>query len=41
MSLSDCMAVTSEGTLVYIGHTGELFEIVGGSNGQINVKRLE
>lgn len=39
--LSEVMAVTSLGVLVYIGHKGELYEIVGGSNGQINLKALE
>lgn len=34
------MAVTSTGKLVYIGHKGEFYEVVGGSNGQINLKRL-
>lgn len=41
MSLSDCMAVTPEGILVYLGHKGDLYEIVGGDNGQINLRRLE
>lgn len=41
MSLSDCMAVTSDGKLVYIGHKGQLYEVVGGSDGQINLKELE
>lgn len=39
--LSDCMAVTSAGILVYVGHNGDLYEIVGGSKGQINLKGLE
>lgn len=41
MYLSDCMAVTSQGILVYIGHKGDLFEIIGGSDGQINLKKPE
>lgn len=41
MSLSDCMSVNSNGVLVYEGHKGELFEVVGGVNGQINLKRME
>jgi hypothetical protein len=35
------MAVTSEGALVYIGHKGDLYVVVGGSDGQINLKKLE
>jgi hypothetical protein len=34
------MAVTAAGVLVYIGHKGDLYEIVGGNDGQINMKRL-
>ena len=43
MQLSDCMAITFHGdvgVLVYIGHTGDLHEIVGGNDGQINLRRL-
>ena len=39
MSLSDCMAITPAGVLVYIGHKGELYEIIGGNDGQINMKK--
>jgi hypothetical protein len=28
------------GVLVYIGHEGELHEIVGGNDGQINLRKL-
>jgi len=38
MELSDCMAVAPAGILVYIGQKGELFEIVGGRDGQINLR---
>lgn len=38
MHYSDCMAITNAGVLVYIGHKGELYEIVGGNDGQINLK---
>jgi hypothetical protein len=28
------------GLLVYIGHKGQLYEIIGGEKGQINLKEL-
>lgn len=37
------MAITlfgGVGVLVYIGHTGELHEVVGGNNGYINLRKL-
>lgn len=43
MLYSDCMAINligDVGVLVYIGHKGDLFEIVGGNDGQINLKKL-
>lgn len=40
MQLSDCMAVLPTGVLVYIGHKGDLYEIIGGDDGQINMKKL-
>lgn len=43
MLKSDCMAVSlfgKVGVLVYIGHTGELHEIVGGNDGEINLRKL-
>ena len=43
MSLSDCMAISligNVGLLVYIGHKGQLYEIIGGEKGQINLKEL-
>lgn len=43
MSLSDCMAISliaGVGVLVYIGHKGQLYEIIGGDNGQINLREL-
>lgn len=39
--MSEVMAVTSSGVLVYIGHKGDLYEIVGGSKGDLNLKELE
>lgn len=39
--LSEVMEVTCDGKLVYKGHKGDLYEIVGGSNGQLNLKELE
>lgn len=38
MNLSACMAITPAGLLVYKGHKGEIYEIVGGTNGQINLR---
>lgn len=38
--LSVVMFITPLGLLVYMGHKGELYEIVGGCNGQLNLKRL-
>jgi hypothetical protein len=35
------MLVTDSVILVYKGHKGELYEIVGGSDGHINLKRLD
>lgn len=40
MLYSDCMAILPAGVLVYIGHKGELYEIIGGNDGQINMKKL-
>jgi hypothetical protein len=40
MDMSDCMAITPAGVLVYIGHKGDLHEIVGGRDGQILLKKL-
>lgn len=43
MVYSDCMAIVFHGgvgVLVYIGHTGQLHEIVGGNNGHINLRKL-
>jgi hypothetical protein len=43
MLYSDCMAIYLHGdvgVLVYIGHTGDLHEIVGGNDGQINLRKL-
>lgn len=37
------MAVTliaGVGVLVYIGHKGQLYEIIGGDDGQINMREL-
>jgi hypothetical protein len=39
--LSAVMSVTATGVLVYQGHKGQLYEIVGGSNGQLNLKEVE
>jgi hypothetical protein len=43
MLYSDCMAITFHGgvgVLVYIGHDGKLHEIIGGNDGQINLRKL-
>lgn len=40
MDMSDCMAITHAGVLVYIGHKGQLYEIIGGNDGQINMREL-
>lgn len=43
MLYSDCMAITlfgDVGVLVYIGHEGELHEVIGGNDGQINLRKL-
>jgi len=40
MSLSQCMAITATGILVYLGHKGELYEILGGKDGQINLRKV-
>ena len=43
MHISDCMAiylVGDVGVLVYIGHKGDLHEIIGGNDGDINLKKL-
>lgn len=41
MELSACMAITPAGLLVYIGHKGELYEIIGGKKGQINMIEIK
>ena len=43
MQLSDCMAITFHGdvgVLVYIGHMGDLHEIIGGRDGEILLRKL-
>ena len=43
MLKSDCMAIFFHGgvgVLVYIGHEGDLHEIIGGNDGQINLRKL-
>jgi len=40
MLLSDCMIIFNTGTLVYLGDKGKLYEIVGGKDGQINLRKL-
>jgi hypothetical protein len=43
MLYSDCMAINligDVGVLVYIGHKGILHEIVGGEDGEINLRKL-
>lgn len=43
MLYSDCMAIFFNGdvgVLVYIGHEGVLHEIIGGNDGQINLRKL-
>ena len=39
--MSDAMAVTANGILVYLGHHGEQYEVIGGKDGQINLRKLE
>ncbi len=41
MVYSIIMAVSDKGILVYKGHDGSLYEIVGGKNGEINLRKLE
>lgn len=38
--LSECMAINADGKLIYIGHKGKIYEVVGGTNGQINLKKI-
>jgi hypothetical protein len=43
MEQSDCMAIFFNGDvglLVYIGHKGDLHEVIGGNNGHINLRKL-
>lgn len=43
MLYSTCMAIVfygGVGVLVYIGHKGKLHEIVGGNDGEINLREL-
>lgn len=37
---NSCMAITSGGILIYIGKT-IVYEIVGGKNGQLNLRALQ
>lgn len=41
MQLSDCLAITSAGILVYLGHQGLLHEVVGGKDGLLNLRSME
>lgn len=42
MKLSSCMQITPAGLLVYIGHKGELYEVVGGDKkGGINLRNIK
>ena len=41
MILSIVMIVSEKGVLLYIGHKGELYEIVGGKDGVINLVKVE
>jgi len=41
MQLSDCLAVTPAGLLVYIGHKGELHLVIGGRDGQLLLKEMK
>lgn len=34
------MVITAKGVLVYVGHKGEKYEVVGGRNGKIMLKQL-
>lgn len=39
--MSECMEITPSGILVYIGHEGDFYEIIGGrEDGQINLSEL-
>lgn len=41
MQLSDCLAVSDDGILVYIGYKGDLREVVGGDkDGNLNTRSL-
>ena len=43
MLYSDCMAIVlvgDVGVLAYVGHKGDLHEIIGGNDGQINLRKL-
>ncbi len=41
MLLSTIMAVTAHGILVYQRQNGEFVEIVGGTNGYLNLRNLQ
>jgi hypothetical protein len=37
MILSEVMVVSNQGILLYIGYSGELYEIIGGKDGELNL----
>ena len=40
MIFSDVMIVSDQGILCYIGHGGELYEIIGGKDGEVHLMKL-
>lgn len=40
MTLSVVMVITPKGILVYLGHKGEMYEVIGGRDGQIHLRKL-
>jgi hypothetical protein len=34
------MIVSSKGVLIYLGHEGKKYEIIGGSNGELNLRPI-
>jgi len=41
MQFSDCLAVNPDGLLIYLGHKGKLYEVLGGDkNGHLKTRSL-
>ena len=40
MPLSNYIMILPTGMLVYLGQNGQLYEIVGGTNGQLNLRQI-